>query len=105
MARLHRTDAAALQFERSAPGIPRHSAYPRLTEGAERLNITRQGGLREARKNQRLWRVISVVAMDSGLSVLLSVALGLAVGSVFVFILFAAARRSDRAAHLAHPLG
>ncbi|GGF19032.1 sensor histidine kinase [Subtercola lobariae] len=41
--------------------------------------------------------------MDSGLLVLLSVALGLAVGSVFVFILFASARRSERAAIIVDP--
>ncbi|RFA19331.1 sensor histidine kinase [Subtercola boreus] len=41
--------------------------------------------------------------MDSGLLVLLSVALGLAVGSGFVFVLFAAARRGDHAATIVDP--
>ncbi|RFA13789.1 two-component sensor histidine kinase [Subtercola boreus] len=41
--------------------------------------------------------------MDSGLLVLLSVALGLTVGSGFVFVLFAAARRGDHAATIVDP--
>ena len=41
--------------------------------------------------------------MDSGLLVLLSVALGLAVGTVFVFVLFAASRRGDHAATIIDP--
>ncbi|UFS59522.1 sensor histidine kinase [Subtercola endophyticus] len=41
--------------------------------------------------------------MDSGSTVLLSVALGLAIGSGFVFILFAASRRSERAATIVDP--
>ncbi|MEA9985821.1 MULTISPECIES: sensor histidine kinase [Subtercola] len=41
--------------------------------------------------------------MDSGSLVLLSVALGLAVGSGFVFVLFAASRRGDHAATIIDP--
>ncbi|CAN5286865.1 ATP-binding protein [soil metagenome] len=41
--------------------------------------------------------------MDSGLLVLLSVALGLAVGTFFVFVLFAASRRREHAATIIDP--